>query len=88
VTVTDTLPKNAGVSSASSSQGTCSPRPKEQKVVCSVGTMANNAKVVVTLVVKPTTKGAYTDTASAAATSPSDPDHGNDSSTVTTTVSP
>ncbi len=86
VTVTDTLPKNAGVSSASSSQGSCAPRPKDQKVVCSIGSMANLSKVTVTLVVKPTAKGQYTDTASVVATSPTDPDGGNNTKSVTTQV--
>jgi hypothetical protein len=88
VTVTDTLPKNAGVGSVGSSQGTCAPRPKEQKVVCAVGSMTTNSKVVITLVVKPTQKGAYKDTATVTASSPSDPVAGNNTSIVTTNVTP
>jgi uncharacterized repeat protein (TIGR01451 family) len=87
VTVTDRLPKNAGVGTVASSQGTCAPRPKEQTVVCSIGSMTSAAKVTITLVVKPTQKGPYTDTATVAATSPADPAPGNNTSSVTTTVS-
>jgi uncharacterized repeat protein (TIGR01451 family) len=48
VTVTDSLPKNAGFGSVSSTQGSCAPKPKQQLVVCSLGTMANGATVTVT----------------------------------------
>src|SRR5439155_9828095 len=54
VTVTDSLPKNAGFGSASSSQGSCAPRPKQLLVVCNLGTMANGADATVTIVGKPT----------------------------------
>jgi uncharacterized repeat protein (TIGR01451 family) len=88
VTVTDTLPKNAGFGSASSTQGTCAPRPKSRVVVCTIGTMANGADVTITLTVKPTQKGNFTDTATVSATSPGDPNSANDTSSVTTKVSP
>jgi uncharacterized repeat protein (TIGR01451 family) len=85
VTVTDRLPKNAGFGSASSG---CSPKPKQQLVVCTVGTMAKGATATITITVKPTTKGAFTDTATVSATSPNDPVSGNNTSSVTTTVTP
>jgi uncharacterized repeat protein (TIGR01451 family) len=88
VTVTDSLPKNAGFGSVSSSQGTCAPRPKQLTVVCNLGTMANGSTATITLVVKPTTKGSFTDTATIAATSPTDQNPANNSSSVTTQVSP
>jgi uncharacterized repeat protein (TIGR01451 family) len=88
VTVTDNLPKNAGFSSVSTTQGTCAPKPQQQVVVCSVGTIASGATVTVTLVIKPTTKGNFTDTAGVSATSPNDPVSTNNTSSVTTKVTP
>jgi len=88
VSVTDSLPKNAGFGSASSSQGSCAPKPKQLLVVCNLGTMANGVTAVVTIVVKPTQKGNFTDTATVSATSPNDPDPNNNTSSVTTKVSP
>src|SRR5439155_20888573 len=73
VTVTDTLPKNAGFGSASSTQGSCAPKPKQLVVVCTLGSMANGANAAVTIVAKPTTKGSFKDTASVSLTSPTDP---------------
>ena len=88
VTVTDTLPKNTGFGSATSTQGSCTPRPHSQIVDCNIGTMASGATVTVTLLVKPTQKGSYTNTATVKATSPSDPNSANNTSSVTTTVTP
>ena len=88
VTVTDTLPKNAGFGSVTTTQGTCAPKPQQQVVTCSVGNVASGATVTVTLVIKPTTKGDFTDTATVSATSPNDPVSGNNTSSVTTKVSP
>ena len=88
VTVTDTLPKNAGFGSVSSSQGTCAPKPKQLTVVCSLRTMANGANATVAITVKPLQKGNFTDTASVSLTSPSDPKSSNNTSSVTTKVSP
>ena len=88
VTVTDTLPKNTGFGSATSTQGTCTPRPHSQIVDCNIGTMTSGATVTVTLVVKPTQKGSYTNTATVKATSPSDPNSANNTSSVTTVVTP
>src|SRR5205823_10296257 len=69
VMVTDSLPKNAGFGSASSSQGTCAPKPKQLLVICNLGTLANGADATVTIVVKPTQKGNFTDTATVSAIS-------------------
>jgi uncharacterized repeat protein (TIGR01451 family) len=88
VTMTDKLPKNAGVGSVSTTQGSCAPKPKQQLVVCTIGSMANGANVTVTLLIKPTQKGAFTDTATVSSTSPNDPVSGNNTSSVTTSVSP
>jgi uncharacterized repeat protein (TIGR01451 family) len=88
VTLTDTMPKNAGFGSASSSQGTCAPKPHTQTVVCSVGTLASGASVTITITLKPTKKGAFTNTATVTLTSPNDPVSGNNTASVTTQVSP
>jgi uncharacterized repeat protein (TIGR01451 family) len=88
VTITDTMPKNTGFGSVSSTQGSCAPTPHSQVVVCNIGTMANGGRVTVTLTLKPTTKGTFTNTASVASTSPNDPVSGNNTSSVTTKVSP
>src|SRR5262249_35424455 len=86
VVVTDTLPKNTGFGSASSSQGTCAPRPHSQAVDCNVGTMASGATVTITIVAKPTVKGTFVNTATVTATSPTDPNTVNNTSSVTTKV--
>jgi uncharacterized repeat protein (TIGR01451 family) len=88
VTVTDTMPKNTGFGSVSSSQGTCAPKPHSRLVVCNVGNMANGSTVTVSLTLKPTTRGSFTNTASVSLTSPTDPVSGNNTSSVTTAVSP
>jgi uncharacterized repeat protein (TIGR01451 family) len=88
VTLTDNLPKNAGFGSASSSAGTCTPKPQQQTVVCSIGTMASGTTVTITIVIKPTKKGAFTDVAVVTLSAPNDPVSGNNSSSVTTQVSP
>ena len=88
VSLTDTMPKNTGFGSVTSTQGSCAPRPHSQLVVCNVGAMANGTTVTVTLTLKPTKKGSFINTASVTATSPTDPVPGNNTSSVTTTVSP
>src|SRR5207302_1376687 len=87
--VTQSTPtKNTGFGSVTTSQGSCAPRPKQQTVSCSIGGMASGATVTITLVVKPTTKGSFMDTARVSATSPIDPQSANNQSIVTTQVSP
>jgi uncharacterized repeat protein (TIGR01451 family) len=88
VTVSDQLPKNAGFGSASASQGSCTHKPQKRLVSCSLGDLAAARTATVSIVVKPTTKGAITNTATVTDTSPADPNPDNNSSSATTTVSP
>ena len=88
VLVTDTLPKNTGFGSATSTQGTCGQRPHSQAVDCNVGTMASGATVTITIVAKPTVKGMFVNTATVSSTSPTDPNQANNTSSVTTNVTP
>jgi len=88
VTLTDNLPKNAGFGSVTSTVGTCAPKPQQQTVVCSIGNLASGQSVTITLVIKPTRKGAFVNVAIATLTSPNDPVSGNNSASVTTQVSP
>jgi uncharacterized repeat protein (TIGR01451 family) len=88
VVVTDTLPKNTGFGSASATQGSCAPRPHSQAIDCTVGTMASGATATITIVAKPTTKGTFVNTATIKATSPTDPNAANNTSSVTTSVTP
>jgi uncharacterized repeat protein (TIGR01451 family) len=85
VTATDTLPKNAGFSSASSN---CTAKPSKNVVTCNFGTMAPGASRTATIVVKPTQKGTYTNTVTVSATSPPDPNTANNTATTTTNVGP
>jgi len=86
VTLSDTLSKNAGFSSASTTQGTCSSKPVKQTVTCSIGDLASGATATVTIDVKPTAKGTATSTATVTATSPTDPNTTNNKDTETTQV--
>ncbi len=88
VSVTDQLPKNAGYGSTSTTQGSCTLKPSKNAVACTIGTMASGASVTITLVVKPTSKGTITNTASVTLTSPTDPNTANNTATATTTVTP
>ena len=88
VAVTDQLPKNAGYGSSTSTQGSCAIKPSKNAVVCTIGTMASGASVTITLMVKPTSKGTITNTASVTLTSPADPNTSNNTATATTTVQP
>jgi len=87
VSLTDTMPKNAGFGSASSTQGTCAPKPQQGVVACSIGAMASGATVTITIVLKPTKKGDFTETATVTLTSPTDPVPANNTASVTTRVS-
>jgi len=87
VTMSDTLPKNAGFGSVTASQGACTIKPEKRLVTCSLGSVAGGAKATVTIVVKPTSKGTITNTATASATQP-DPNAANNSATAVTTVTP
>jgi uncharacterized repeat protein (TIGR01451 family) len=88
VTATDTMPKNTGFGSVSSTQGSCAPRPHSQLVVCNIGSMGSGGTVTVTLTLKPTKKGTFVNTVTVTDTSPNDPVSGNNTSSVTTNVSP
>jgi uncharacterized repeat protein (TIGR01451 family) len=88
VQVTDTMPKNTGFGSVSSTQGSCAPSPHSQNVVCNIGTMANAGTATITLTLKPTKKGVFTNIATVSSTSPNDPVSTNNRSTVDTNVSP
>jgi uncharacterized repeat protein (TIGR01451 family) len=88
VTVSDTLPKNAGFGSVSSSQGTCTLKPQKRLVTCALGTLANGQTATITIVVKSTAKGTITNTAKVSATSPADTNTGNNSASASTTVLP
>jgi uncharacterized repeat protein (TIGR01451 family) len=86
VILNDQLPKATGFGSVSTSQGTCT-RTKTS-VTCNLRSLASGATATVTIVVKPTKKGTITNTASATATQPSDPNTANNTATATTTVVP
>jgi uncharacterized repeat protein (TIGR01451 family) len=87
VTVSDMLPKNAGFGSVASSQGSCTLKPAKVMVSCTLGSLAGGASATVTIVVKPTSKGAITNTATASANQ-ADPNTGNNKATAVTTVLP
>jgi uncharacterized repeat protein (TIGR01451 family) len=87
VAVNDALPKNAGFGSATSSQGTCTLKPQKRLVTCALGSLAGGASARVTIVVKPTSKGTITNTATASANQ-ADPNTADNSATATTTVTP
>jgi uncharacterized repeat protein (TIGR01451 family) len=84
VSVTDVFPKNAGYASSTTSQGTCS--AAKATVTCALGSLSAGATATVTITVKPTAKGAASDTATVSSTSPPDPVSANNTSSVTTTV--
>ncbi|MFZ5863100.1 MAG: DUF11 domain-containing protein [Nitrospirota bacterium] len=86
VTVTDVLPANVALVSATPSQGTCS---GTTTITCSIGTLNNAASATVTIVVTPTAAAAGTLSNTATVTSSvSDPNTSNNSSTTGTTVNP
>jgi len=88
VTVTDQLPKNAGYGSATTTKGSCVLKPSKNIVSCDIGSVASGSAVTITIVVKPTSKGTITNTASVTAASPPDPNTANNTATATTTVQP
>jgi uncharacterized repeat protein (TIGR01451 family) len=88
VVLRDTLPKNAGFGSVSTTQGSCSPKPQRQVITCTIGTLTSGDTATVTLVIKPTKKGTFTNVATASAASPTDPVSANNTSSVTTIVGP
>jgi uncharacterized repeat protein (TIGR01451 family) len=84
VTVTDDLPGSLTARSASASQGSCS---GTSTVTCSLGQLANGASATVTIVVRPTSAGQITNTASVTASEPDD-NTADNSASQETTVSP
>jgi uncharacterized repeat protein (TIGR01451 family) len=84
VTLADTLPTNTSFKSAGTSQGSCS--SSSGAVNCSLGGLANGASAKVTIVVVPKAKGTITNTASAHAASPPDPNGANNTASATVTV--
>lgn len=83
ITVTDTLPAGVTFVTASTSHGFCS---GTVPVNCSLGSLANGASATVTIVVKPTTAGIISNTASVTAAE-TDSDLANNTATAQTTVS-
>jgi len=84
VTVTDFLPNNVSLVSATPSQGSCS---GPITVSCALGNLANGATATVTIAVRPAAAGALSNTASVTG-SPNDPNPDDNSDTETTTVNP
>jgi uncharacterized repeat protein (TIGR01451 family) len=82
--LTDQLDRKVRLSSARSDQGHCVAR--RTTVDCDLGDLAEGDSAKVTIVVRPTKKGAVTNTASATAVDPPDPDTTNNTATETTTV--
>jgi uncharacterized repeat protein (TIGR01451 family) len=83
VTLTDTLPSSVTYVSATSTKGT--PTKSGNTVTCSIGKLTNGSSATVTIIVKPTTAGTITNTASATCNE-TDTNSGNNTATVTTTV--
>jgi uncharacterized repeat protein (TIGR01451 family) len=83
VTVTDTLPSGLSARSSSASQGSYS---GTTTVTCALGDLASGASATVTIVVRPSSEGTITNTASVAGNQP-DPNSANNSATQETTIS-
>ncbi len=90
VTMTDPLPAGVELRSAKTTQGTCRSTKANGvvTVTCAVGSMANGSSATITIVVKRLPVGTLTNTVSAAAQSPADPNTANNSASVSTTVTP
>jgi uncharacterized repeat protein (TIGR01451 family) len=82
VTVTDTLPSSMSFVSAKATQGTCS---GTSTVTCSLGAMSNGASTTVTIVVKPTQTGTFTNKATVSG-NVQDNNTANNSVSISTTV--
>ncbi len=83
-TVTDNLPDGVTFGSVSSSQGTCT---GTRKISCTLGSILQNAKATVTLVVFPVKSGEVTNTANVT-TNGIDPNPTNNMAAITTTILP
>ena len=90
VTLSDLLPATSILAVASTTQEVCTQVKagggdrKGGTVTCSLGNVASGQTVTVTVGVKVTRKGPVTNTATVNATSPPDPDSGNNTATMTT----
>jgi uncharacterized repeat protein (TIGR01451 family) len=84
VVVTDTLPKGAGFSKATTTQGSCT--RSKRIVTCNLGNLAAGAGAVVTITVKPTDHGEIVNFVEVSAQSPADPNTANNEDTETTQV--
>jgi uncharacterized repeat protein (TIGR01451 family) len=85
VTLTDQLPKQAGFSSVTTTQGSCTAKAPKATVTCTIGTIAVGGQVTVTIRVKPTGPGTLVNTATVQTTS-RDSNLANNSATASTTV--
>jgi uncharacterized repeat protein (TIGR01451 family) len=83
LTLTDTPPKSVRILSVESSQGSCRLR---SKITCFLDDLASGASATVTISIRPNRSGTITNTASATATSPADPNVGNNTDSETTLV--
>ena len=83
VTATDTLPSGLTARSSTASQGTCS---GTATVTCALGDLASGASATVTIVIRPTTAGTITNTASVTGNQP-DPNTANNTASQDTTIS-
>ncbi|HET9667624.1 MAG TPA: DUF11 domain-containing protein, partial [Desertimonas sp.] len=86
VTVTDTLPAGVAFVSATSTRGSCS--QSSGVVTCTFASLPSGATASQTITVMPTQPGTITNSASVAASAPSDPDTSNNAATTSTTVNP
>jgi uncharacterized repeat protein (TIGR01451 family) len=84
VTLTDQLPKQAGFSSVTTTQGSCGAKAKGP-VTCTLGTIASGGQVTVSIQVKPTGPGTLVNTATVQTTA-RDSNATNNAATATTTV--
>lgn len=82
--VVDTLPATVNFVSATPSQGSCS---GTSSLSCSLGTIDSGASATVAIVVQPTQAGTIVNSASAASSS-LDPNPGNNTASISTTVNP
>ena len=85
VTMTDSLYSSTNVS-ITPSQGTCN--NSNPYLSCSLGTITNGSSATITVQIKPTVSGTRTNTAVASSGTVGDPNTGNNSSTVSSTVTP
>ena len=90
VVAVDTLPYKAEFKSVTTTQGTCTKATKNDvtTVTCNLGTMADAATATIKIVAKLRVTGPNTNTVTVSEAGPGDPDTTNNSSSVTTNVTP